>query len=595
MPQITLQRRTWWWAVATAWLLVSALLAGKCLLQWGTVPLHIDTDDAMRMVTATDLLHGQPWQDLIEHRDNVPFGGLMHWSRLVDAPITLLMAIASPLVGSAQAGNVAAIVWPLLMLLPLFALAVAVTRRLVPAAGAFTALGLTALNLVLIVEFTPGRVDHHSVQILIAQTTLLVLLIWRERVWGGVLAGFLTATALAIGLETLPIAIATILAYAGCWIAAPLRLRAALIAFGLSFATSMAAHMLLAYPPSAYLAPACDALSIVYVAAAGFSAVALIGAAVIGSRLALPPRLALLAELGIAACAVTVALYPQCLGGPYAGVDPQVLVRYFAGIGEAQPVWQRWAASPASTFVFVGSALIALPLTAWRTTRLEGEARTDWLILLGFLLLACLVTLVQIRGVRLAAALALPAGAWVIARARQFYSERSTLLHALGIVGSWALSATLFQYVLLSVAIGVLSPARAASGGGAVITDTCLTEGAFAPLAALPTGRVVSPIGLSSYVLRYTAHSVLSAGFHRNGQSIIDDLDFFSGDEARAHQIATERSLNYVVDLPRLATTRANWSGAQPGAIWTLADTALGSPTISLQLYPRCGQRLTSR
>jgi hypothetical protein len=581
MPQTTSQRRAWF-AAAAAWLLVAALLAGKCLLQWGTVPLHIDTDDAMRMVTATDLLHGQPWQDLIEHRDNVPYGGLMHWSRLVDAPIAALMAIATPLVGSAQSADVAAVVWPLLMLLPLFALAVAVTRRLVPEAGAFTALGLTALNLVLMVEFTPGRVDHHSVQILIAQTTLLLLLIWRERVWGGVLAGILTATALAIGLETLPIAIATILAYAGCWIAAPLRLRAALVAFGLSFATATAAHVLLAYPPSAYLAPACDALSIVYVAAAGLGAVALIGAAVLGSRLSLLPRLVLLAGLGVAACAVTLALYPQCMGGPYAGVDPQVIERYFAGIGEAQPVWQRWAASPASTFLFVGAALIALPLTAWRAAKLEGDARTDWLILLGFLLLACLVMLVQIRGARLAAALALPAGAWVIARARQLYSERSTLLRALGILGSWALSATLFQYVLLSVAIGILSPASAASGDTAAITDTCLMEGAFAPLAALPTGRVASPIGLSSYILRYTAHSVLSAGFHRNGQSIIDDLDFFAGDEARAHQIATERGLDYVVTC---GTPRAGeLVGALPGAIWSWL-TPLSRPDEALQIF----------
>ena len=581
MSKTLSNRRTYWLTVLAAWLLVATVLAGRCLLQWGAVPLHGDTDDAMRMVTAMDLLHGQPWQDLIEHRDNVPLGGSMHWSRLVDAPIALIIWIATPLVGAAQAPNVAAVAWPLLMLLPLFVLAVTVMRRLVPEAGAFTALALTALNVVLIGEFSPGRVDHHSVQILLTQANLLVLLAWRERIAGAVLAGLLTATALAIGMETLPTAVVGILAYAACWLFDPVRYRKALIAFALSFAASAAGQFLLATPPSAFLTPACDALSIVYVAGAGFGAVALIVSAALGGSLSFVPRLLLLAGLGAIAGAVTLVLFPQCLGGPYAAVDPQLLARYFPGIAEAQPIWVRWLKSPANTFVLAGAALMAVPLTAWRATKVKGDARTDWLILLALLLVACLVMIVQIRGARLAAALALPAGAWVIAGARQAYRERATPFRAATILGSWALSATLFQSILLSIGLAMFP---AANAGGTVTTngDTCLMEQSFAPLSALPKGRVAAPIALSAYVLRYTPHAVLSAGFHRNGQSIIDSLDFFSGNEARARQIASDRKLDYVVICG--TSHPGQLIGALTGAPWAWL-TVVSQPDAPLQIY----------
>lgn len=45
-----------------------------------------DTDDAMRLVQIRDLLAGQGWFDMSQHRLMPPNGAGMHWSRLVDAP-----------------------------------------------------------------------------------------------------------------------------------------------------------------------------------------------------------------------------------------------------------------------------------------------------------------------------------------------------------------------------------------------------------------------------------------------------------------------------------------------------------------------------
>ena len=56
--------------------------------------LALDTDSAMRLAGVRDLLHGQAWFDTGQHRMNTPYGLPMHWSRLVDAPLALLMLVS---------------------------------------------------------------------------------------------------------------------------------------------------------------------------------------------------------------------------------------------------------------------------------------------------------------------------------------------------------------------------------------------------------------------------------------------------------------------------------------------------------------------
>src|SRR4051812_22424120 len=46
-----------------------------------------DPDSFLRLVQVHDLLNGQGWFDLVQHRLDPPRGILMHWSRLIDAPI----------------------------------------------------------------------------------------------------------------------------------------------------------------------------------------------------------------------------------------------------------------------------------------------------------------------------------------------------------------------------------------------------------------------------------------------------------------------------------------------------------------------------
>jgi uncharacterized RDD family membrane protein YckC len=87
-------------AVLAGWALVAVL---ALLRDWQTIAsLHFsDPDDALRMVQVRDLLAGQGWFDLHQYRVAPPDGIVMHWSRLVDAPIAAVIMLLRPLLGAA--------------------------------------------------------------------------------------------------------------------------------------------------------------------------------------------------------------------------------------------------------------------------------------------------------------------------------------------------------------------------------------------------------------------------------------------------------------------------------------------------------------
>jgi hypothetical protein len=98
-----------------AWALTSAAFVAKAVATAQSTPLILDTDDAMRLTMVHDLLAGQGWFDLVQHRLNTPYGALTHWSRLIDAPEALLLMLARPLFGGG-ADMAVAYAWPLLLL-----------------------------------------------------------------------------------------------------------------------------------------------------------------------------------------------------------------------------------------------------------------------------------------------------------------------------------------------------------------------------------------------------------------------------------------------------------------------------------------------
>lgn len=597
-----LSRRSAW----VSCLLVGALLVAVACAYFagtrGSGLLLSESDDAMRMVTATDLLHGQSWTDTVEHRDNAPSGASMHWSRLVDAPLALLMAISAPLVGP-DAADLAAIVWPLSLLGGLLALTWQLTRRLVPSADLLPTLVLALLTLVVLIEFLPGRVDHHSVQMLLTLGLVLSLIDggpgWRS----GLVSGLIAATSLAIGVETLPFVLLAVLVQALFWALEPERKRPAVLVFACSLPAATFAHLLLAAGPHGFLAPACDALSSTYLVACALSGLALAAAVALGRVAATPAsRIVLAGSLQLLAAGVTLLLFPQCLRGPYAAIPPDIAATYFLRIGEAKPLWVRLADSPIFALGVSLVPILALPITLRQVFVTRGALRLRWGVLAGFLAVAVLVMLVQIRGARIAAPLAIPAGVLLIGEARQLYQRAPRGRNAAMLLGSWLLFASLLQVQALDWISTSLRPALQSLVGPAAAAAPqrqrsspvlpCLSPSLYPELAALPPGLVVAPAGMAPYVLRYTGHSLVSAGYHRNTQGLRDQRLFLHGPEAAAQALARSRGIDYVVLCRTLDDPEAE-AGDDPSSLamqlargerWSWL-VPMSSPDAVLQIF----------
>ncbi len=151
-----------WVAVCTALLIVDWHFVG---------PMNFrDPDDALRLVQVRDLLGGQSWFDLTQHRIHPPAGVPMHWSRLVDLPIALTLAALKPLLGTALAERATLLIVPLTMLLVLMAVAFKMTPRVGLGRGtSLLSVAMLGTSLGILIQFAPMRIDHHGPQILVVR------------------------------------------------------------------------------------------------------------------------------------------------------------------------------------------------------------------------------------------------------------------------------------------------------------------------------------------------------------------------------------------------------------------------------------------
>jgi len=580
-----------WRLILACWAVVVVAFYLPMLSHAGGILPFTDNDDSMRMVTAGALADGQGWQDRIVDRDNAPFGSPMPWSRLVDAPIAGLLLLARPVLGRAMADTAVSLAWPPLMLLAALAFSVGLTRRMLGPGHQLAAVLLPALSIVVLGEFAPGRVDHHNVQIILTTALVWATISGRTSDRAAIAAGLLTATSLAVGVETLPFAVGAIVAFGLRWVVDPATGGKA-HRFALALAAGTLGQFLLAVPPGDFLKPACDEISDTYVVATALAAAALIVASRFGGWLAPGWRLGFLTLLGGLAAGIVLALFPDCRAGPYGHIDLRAYDLLLAQVPETQSLWQRLMDDPVNALSLALAPAVGLVVLAWRSSATRGGERTDWLVLLIFLAFASLVMVAEVRGARLAAMPAVPAGAWLVAAARKAYAGRRDVARGGALVASWLAFSGIVQF-LLPVAVGSLlvgGPAKAAAPASGI--TACYWPRSFAHLADLPSGNVVAPMTIGSRLLRFTADSVVSAGYHRNiaGAYAVDD--FLNDGEATAAAIARQRNLAYVVvcDELRQLATRSSSASDSFVAMWAEGRhwnwlTPLSSPGEPLQIF----------
>ena len=538
MPQSHLRQPNFAALLAAAWLLVALVLLLQYWDQTGRTLL--DTDDAMRLAQLHGWLGGQGWFDLHQARMQPPEGYDTHWSRLIDAGLAGLLFLFGLFTDGASAERLMRAWWPLLWLLPTIAGMAAIAWRIAGREAATVALLLALVGVPAYQQFTPGRIDHHNVQIALTMLTVAAT-VWSDRVrWGATAAGLLTGAALAIGFESVPYLAACGAVFALRYVidrdnAVDLR------SYGQWLAASSIAGFFATIGSQHWLRHSCDSIAVNTLAALVCGGLALTLAAWLNHEARITRAVAIAAAAGLTAT-VLLLIEPACARGPFGMVDPAIWPIWLGEVREMQPLLAVFQKNP-----LTGAAIAAFPAVAVVATLVmlsDRAMRRD----MGFLaaaavfLIAVLVTLGAIRGYSYAIWFGMPMVAAMALR----------LFAALRLKTVVARVAATLALTPLALSTGAITIAHAAGFDDKDVFDrptskACLLSASYAPLAQLPPGIVATDVSYGPFLLALTPHSVLAGPYHHLSKGIIAAHRSLSEPPEQARAALAEQRVSYVM------------------------------------------------
>ena len=505
-------------AFAATFLSISFVVIAKAVIdgvQMDTLFARFGSDEQLRLVSIRNWMGGQPWFDTTEYRMMPPDGVLIHWSRYIDAMIGGLIAAFSTVVPVAKAEMLAVTVWPTFLQLCVFALVGVGAKRLFGVAAACFAM-LCAFTWLFTSQFyfRPGQIDHHNVQVLMI-ILMTVAAVWPGRpALSGVICGVAAGFALAVGLETLPyiLLLGLMLFLRASFAIAPYANRL-LVAFCLSLFASGIVFWLGQTPPSRLLYPVCDQLGMPVLSLIATANAASILPIILGMK-NIPFRfIASLAIVGLG-FAITWPLLGGCLAGPYGSLPVEVQEIIRVSIIEALPGFAyalRYPLVFLEIMLPVASVIIVAAVLWWKMDKSADVTRDAVGQLLILSAAGILASFSQIRlGLMAAGAVPLLAG-FVLAALLSAYrkTRSSSVALQLMLIGVLVLA----PHVVTNIGSQFL-PKTLRSGGAQ--DRMCRDKMAMDALNQIPPGVFLSPMNLSSLILRTTHHSVLSGPYHRS-------------------------------------------------------------------------------
>ncbi|TGS40716.1 MULTISPECIES: GtrA family protein [unclassified Mesorhizobium] len=493
-----------------------------------------DNDSLLQLVEVRDLLAGQGWFDLHQYRMGLEGGFVMHWSRLLDAPLALSILAVSSLTGSAAlAEQIVQIVWPALQFFIAVLFIIRAARAFAGPPAVLPAAVVGGAALYYIGIFSPGALDHHNVQLMLTLASLALLLEAPTYRPAALVAGICATLTLAIGMESAPYdgALGAVVALLFLCNGDAERLIAR--DFGLGVAGVSALVFAATIPVSSWGQAQCDTFSLVQFAV---TALAGAGLAIIASWKAANAtaarRLMSLGLLAVALALVVMLFFPQCLAAPYAHLDPRLQQMWLGYIEEAQSIVQLVADDPARAVARFATPLVAIVLMALRFSH-GGWRRQDSLVA-ALLVVAVLVSAWEVRGSTFSIAFAvIPLSAW-IAKWRQRAEASPSSGSVLRMAAAWLISVNAIwsgAAEAASSAFATAAPARDAS-----IDAPCNSKASFAVLGAMAPTTVLAISNLGSPILAFTGHRVFAGPYHRNvaGNLLVFDALLGSATDAKA-------------------------------------------------------------
>jgi hypothetical protein len=516
-----------------------------------------DTDDAMRIVLVRELLNGQGWWAQHLYRLQPPVGVYMHWSRLLDGGIALLERFFALFVSWPKAEWLTRLIWPLLWVFPAAAAVLAVTDRLSergpgikrPGAALICAFLLIS-NLVLYIQFHPGRVDHHDVQMVCCFLALAGAVRRGPGAGGAVLAGVATGLGSAIGLEALVFEAAIGAALALRFVfddteARPLR------AYGLALAGATLAAFCVQTPPWRWTTAACDALAFNSTAAVVFAGLAVVAIAQMARTRTTLLRFGALGVTAVVVAAIYLLLDPHCLKGPFADVDPAIKSFWLVHVQEMRPWLLLLKLKPEDAITLAAAPLMAVIGLVWLGRRRETRQDAAFRLTAGVLLMAMAAGFSGVRMCGYADWIAMPVIAVAAADAAEVITRRykresliTVIIAGLIVTPVLATAGT----VALTKALTKVSATAAKKPAPA---DHCFQTFPYRALAAAgPPGLVLSEIDLGPFILAHTQDSVLAAPYHRMSWGMLAARSVLSADadDGAAESKARALGVKYVLE-----------------------------------------------
>lgn len=521
LPKQLLALRWLWCLAAVALLLVRAFAGGKTDLALSLG----DTDDATRLVEVKALIASGAWFDM----KLASIGGaeplVSHWSRLIDAPLALLLMGLGLVTTPENALLLTRIIWPSLLLLVFFRLLVGEAEARAGMAAGAVCLVLAVTCLTGLFQFRPGRIDHHNAMILGTVIGLAMLARGLDAPRVAASAGVALGLALAVGFEPLAFVLPLLALVAlAATIHAPWL--PAVAAASRALAATFALVFLATVAPLRWFDGACDALALNMVMLTSVGAVGMTLLATRGASWSLASRLVTLVLAGSAAGALYLAVDPVCIGGPFARVSAEARTLWLVNVKETHSLLSRWADGPTLVLSFLGLVATGLwaAISRWRKAR-TAEAAATAVVMLA----AIPPALLQVKFLPYASFVAVLALALRIA-AFQGTGEISALtvrLTGLLACNQWTLA---LLAAMLATAVG------AKSDNTTPASEACYQTPNVAPLSRLPADLVASSANLGPYIAALTPHAVLAAPYHRIDRSIVDSIRLFeepAGDAER--------------------------------------------------------------
>jgi hypothetical protein len=426
-------------------------------------------------------------------------------------------------------------------------------RELAGDAAARLALIFAALTAPVLQHFRPGAIDHHNAQLALLVWSLALMARAPARPREAALAGLLCAISLAIGQEMAP-AIAVIAAVTALrWLARGEAAKHATAGFALAFAAATLAFFAATVPPARYASAACDALSILQVAAAGIGGIGLAALTRARALSSAGRRFAALAALGLLLGATMGFAFPACLSDPFGLLDPRLSELWLSNVNETRSIVAMLRELPREALAYYGLPAAGLGLGLLRCLRARDEERWSWILAVGVLAVLCVIAAWQLRGSAAANAVAVALVPAALVRGLQAPDRRAIFLGLQRAV----LIAVLLLNPLTLIAAGNAATRLVESAGGtqrptfiAGSPHACQRSADYAPLARLPRGLVLAFIDAGPFLLMETPHAVLAAPYHRNLQGNAAMFDVFLAAPADAAARIAALGVDYVAFCP---------------------------------------------